>query len=261
MFRLHGTILPDLLLPLGLLTLISAASSWLVLQEHIHALPLEPFTVAGIALGLMLGLRTNASYDRFWEGRKAWGAMVNRSRNIVRQSTVLVSQAEAKKMAEWVARFAHATREQLWGQGKIESGLPAPQRCLFELDRLVGDWRASETIDSLDRLGLEEDLAVLVDQLGVCERIQKTPFPPAYVLHLRQFLLVYCTALPLALVKNLGPLTPLAVCFLAYVFLGIERIGTELENPFEKTPHALQLEAICGTIERDVLATAESGKA
>ena len=244
-------------MPVALVVLLSAACTWLVLMEHIHALPLEPFTVAGIALSLMLSLRTSASYDRFWEGRKAWGSIVNRSRNLVRQAVTSVKKPEARKMAGLVARFADTTRLQLWGEGQEVSGVPEPQWCLLELEQLITRWRSERMLDSIDRLSLETDLAVLVDQLGICERIQRTPFPEVYVLHLRQFLMIYCVALPLALVTSLGYLTPLVVGFLAYVFLGIERIGTELEDPFEKKPHDLKLEQISRTIEHDVLATAE----
>lgn len=225
---------------------VACAETWLILWEHIAPLPLTPFTVVGVALGLLLTLRTNASYDRFWEGRKAWGMIVNRSRNLSRQLAALFSSTEIRKsFATLITAFSENSKRQLWGE--TTSGNP-----LLQLSQEFESARKAGILDSMDLIRLEADLAVLIDQIGICERIQRTPIPIGYVLHMHRFLVVFCLTLPLALAQDLQWVTPLAVGFMGYAFLGIEQIGVEIEDPFERTPNDLDLEGITRRIREDV---------
>ena len=92
----------------------------------------------------------------------------------------------------------------------------------------------------------------LTDYLGACERIQKTPLPFAYVVHLRRALLLYCFLLPLVLMEPFGWWTVPATFLLAYVFFGIEEIGVEIDGPFGQDENDLPLERFCEVVERDL---------
>jgi ion channel-forming bestrophin family protein len=270
LFTLRGSVLFMIAPNVVVLSLAAWGLAWLEHQAHLPALPIAPFTVLGTALGLLLTFRTNASYDRFWEGRKAWGCMVNRCRNLARQWAVLFPDAHLRRRAAaLIACFAHASKRQLWKQAEMPeikrllgerdalylelSPCPALRSCLL-LGEIISLERAKGAMDSMDQKRLEEDLTSLVEQLGICERIQRTPLPIGYVLHLRRFIVIYCLTLTLALVDPLGWYAPWVVGFIAYAFLGIERIGIEIEDPFEHTPNDLDLEGISKTIERDVFA-------
>jgi putative membrane protein len=271
LFQIEGSVLLQILPKVAVFAAVSWVLTWLENRSHIPRLPMAPFTVLGTALGLLLTLRTNASYDRFWEGRKNWGMIVNRSRNLARQ--IAGSRAEAgerSRVAKYLCAFVHASKRKLWREtdfpeverllGKSEADLfarapGAPQQCLLALGRCLSNLRADGRIDSQDQRRLEEDVTSLIDQLGACERIQNTPLPLGYVLHLRTFLTVYCLSLTLALVDPLGWYSPLVIAFVSFAFLGIERAGIEIEDPFEKGPNDIDLEKITQTIERDVAAT------
>jgi ion channel-forming bestrophin family protein len=268
LFTFRGSVLPMIAPKVIFISLLASALVWLEKRAHVPELPLAPFTVLGTALGLLLTFRTNSSYDRFWEGRKAWGCMVNRSRNLARQASVLFEEEAARlRMAGLIALFAHASKRQLWKEILVPEatrlvderdaasleGPPGPAvRVLVLIGEMITLGRKKGWLDSIDQERLEADVTWLIDQLGVCERIQKTPLPIGYALHLRRFLIFYCLAFTLALVDPLGWYAPLAVGFVAYAFLGIERVGIEIEDPFEHTPNDLDLEALSCTIERDV---------
>jgi putative membrane protein len=103
---------------------------------------------------------------------------------------------------------------------------------------------------------LDQNVQLLVDYLGGCERIRKTPLPFAYVVHLRRALVIYCFTLPFALVETFGWTTVLDVLLVAYTFFGIEEIGVQIEGPFGFDENDLPLEEICETIERNLFALA-----
>lgn len=268
LFSLHGSVLPQIGPKVLVISLLAWAVAWLENQTHLPKLPITPFTVLGTALGLLLTLRTNASYDRFWEGRKAWGGIVNRTRNFARQAVVVFSDAEKKDLiSRLLCSFVYSAKDHLQrdntspalvhflGEERLaalEIAPGVPQRCLLELGRILSTAKYQKQMDSIDQLRMEEDLTYLIDQFGVCQRIQKTPIPVGYVLHLRRFVVLYCLSLTLALVDPLGWYSPLVVGFVSYAFLGIERVGIEIEDPFEKGPNDIDLESICKTIERDV---------
>ncbi len=95
-------------------------------------------------------------------------------------------------------------------------------------------------------------LDLMVDALGSCERILKTPMPLAYAIHLKQLLLLYCLSLPFQMVGSLGWWTGPIVSLISFTLFGIEEIGIEIENPFGHDPNDLPLDAICATMLRNI---------
>ncbi|MEA5516524.1 bestrophin family ion channel, partial [Nodularia sp. UHCC 0506] len=106
--------------------------------------------------------------------------------------------------------------------------------------------------NSYQLTAMQELLNKLVDNLGACERILKTPIPLAYTIHLKQLLLLYCCLLPFQLVESLGWWTGLIVALISFTLFGIEAIGLEIENPFGYDANDLPLDAICNTMKRNI---------
>jgi putative membrane protein len=231
-----------------------------------------PYEVAGVALGLLLVLRTNAGYDRWWEGRKLWGAIVNDCRAL---ATTALAHGPADRgwrasLVHWVAAFPHATRHSL----RFERKMPELQALLGtkEADRLMNERHIPTSVsmrialvlrEGCERFGMDRRAFLaaenarnkLIDHMGGCERILKTPLPKVYSINIRRFILLFLGTLPFALLPKLGRLTPVVELLVAYPILALDEIGVELQNPFSRRNLGhLPLDDICALIEADVKA-------
>ncbi len=239
-------------------------------QLPIH-IPLHGHTLIGVALGLLLVFRTNVSYDRFWEGRRQWGNIVNDSRNIGRLATSLLKQDRdlLDRLLLWTMAWPWSVKHRLRGKqsiDKIAAELPTPEVQEVEQAQhvpLAVSRKMTEQIDAAQRRGLISDvqqslldgsLQRLIDALGACERIHNTPLPFAYMVHLRRALIVYLATLPMALVADFGWATVPALLLIAYILLGVEEIGVEIEDPFGNDVNDLPLKTLCETIQNNLQA-------
>ncbi|RLS51739.1 MAG: hypothetical protein DWH91_18660 [Planctomycetota bacterium] len=233
------------------------------------AIPETAHALIGASLGLLLVFRTNSSYDRFWEGRKLWGGIVNETRNLARQaeSWLGADRAIANETIRWTIAFAYGTMRRLRGTadlGPMVRDLPAetthavlqsnhvPLATLRRITDLVLEARNRELIDSHQLQSMDQNIQLLADYCGGCERIRSTPMPYAYAVHLRRALMVYCFTLPLALVEKFGLVTLPVTLAIAYTLFGIEEIGVEIEDPFGDDTNDLPLETICQGIEKSL---------
>jgi putative membrane protein len=261
-----GAVSPRVLLA----ALAAAGLAWLHTHGYSIKIPIAVPALTGTVLGLLLAFRTNTGYDRFWEGRKAWGAIVNRTRNLGRQSVTSFDDPHIRKhLATLAVAFAHAARHELRGdkdypeifrlfdEETAQSLMKPPGpalRVLSEIGSTLHQGRLDGHLDSIDQARLEEDATKLIDSIGVCQRIQKTPIPFAYAIFVRRFLLLYTLTLGFALAPVLEWWSVGAVAVISYFLYGIEQIGVEIEDPFEQGANDLDLDAICATIERNVMA-------
>jgi len=259
---------------------VSVCVLWTVVVVATHhlwrGLAISPMihTLVGLALGLLLVFRTNASYDRFWEGRRQWGSIINESRNLARGVRVYMSKGApdlVEPILSGASAFAHATMNalrQTEGLGPAAGRLPArevaealaaPNTPLAVATRVSGrlaEARDRGVISDIVLAMLDQNVQLLIDYLGSCERIRNTPLPFVYVVHTRRALILYCFSLPFALVELYGWWTILASLLMSYMFFGIEEIGVEIENPFGHDVNDLALERFCALIERDVMSMA-----
>ncbi|WP_448562375.1 bestrophin family protein [Trichothermofontia sp.] len=237
------------------------------------ALPVLAGVIPNIVLGLLLVFRTNTAYERFWEGRKLWGSLINTVRNLARQIWVIVAEKdshdrETKKAAlHLLVAFAVATKLHL-REERVNEELAnlIPIDCYAKLKTVnnpplsVAFWisdylqqqyyRRCLNIDQLNTMqNLVDDM---VEALGGCERILRTPMPLAYAIHLKQLLLIYCLTLPFQFVSELSWWTGPIVALVSFTLFGIEEIGLEIENPFGHDPNDLPLDTICATILRNI---------
>ncbi len=270
LLAIHGSIAPKIILRVVLVVLWSAAIVLVHRKVQPVGIPSTVHTLVGLALGLLLVFRTNASYERFWEGRKAWGRIVNDSRNLARAArTLLEPQPHVlESLLLWTATFPYAAVHALRktrGLGPLEKRLPpasvaevlatahVPMAVACQISLLLMSKRRDGTYAERVIIYIDGMVGSLVNQAGECERIQNTPLPFAYVVHLRRALVLYLATMPFVLVDSFGWLTVLCMLLISYILLGIEEIGVEIENPFGNDHNDLPIEELCATIERDVL--------
>lgn len=235
---------------------------------------IAPHELVGAALGLLLILRTNAGYDRWWEARKLWGGIVNQSRNLA-ISGLKYGPADEEWRAQfirWTAAFPHAARcflrnqspaialEPLIGPAaaqRIAAADHAPCAVAAHLAGLLNAACQQGGLNHWAFLQIDKERAQLIDHLGGCERILKSPLPLVYCIKIRRFLAIFLVSLPFALLHRMHweSLVPLVTMLVAYSLLALDRIGSELQNPFsERNLSHLPLTDITATIERNVTA-------
>ncbi|WFT81109.1 bestrophin family protein [Methylobacterium sp. CB376] len=272
LFTLQGSILPKVIRQVAGIT----AAAFLVVAVERHwpqSFPgpegIGPFTLVGLALSIFLSFRNNSCYDRWWEARKQWGALIAETRDLVRLIGVLLQDpAEAatrRACLRRVAGFAHALHARLRSADEAAAARP----WLPDGERLEG--RASPTDAVLGALAadlagalrrgalsdilfaqMQGRVAALSQIHTACERIQSTPLPFAYTLLLYRTAWIYCLLLPFGLAASLGWATPAVAALVAYTFFGLDVLGDELEEPFGLEPNDLPLDAMLRGIERIV---------
>lgn len=268
-FQLRGSIVPSIVGRTLFCGVFGLFVSLLFDQKYPVALPILAGLIPNIVLGLLLVFRTNTAYERFWEGRKLWGTLVNSTRNLARQLWIVVpaqttTEREAKVQAmHLLGAFAIATKLHLRKEpvnNELQDLLPPahfrklqtmnnpPLEVAFWLSDFLQNQQQQEKINPYQLTLMQDLLNKLVDALGGCERILKTPIPLAYAIHLKQLLLLYCLSLPFQMVGSLGWWTGPVVALISFTLFGIEEIGIEIENPFGRDPNDLPLDAICETM-------------
>ena len=277
-FALHGSITPKVMpnvLIFGLAAGGICGASWLVetLFQVRIALAIAPFEFAGAALGLLLILRTNAGYDRWWEARKLWGGIVNQSRNLVIGAVAYGPKdlGWQEKFVRWTAVFPHVARLNLRGElpssevanlvgpddaRRVATTEHMPSFVAAMLANLLYEAREKLGMDGFSFIQVDRERALLIDHIGACERIAKTPLPRAYSINIRRFIVIFILMLPFSLLHLLDSdwLIPFITMLVAYPLLSLDQIGVELENPFSTSNLShLPLDDISADIERDVL--------
>ncbi|GAB3495827.1 bestrophin family ion channel [Spirosoma knui] len=203
----------------------------------------------GILLSLLLLFRTNTAYDRFYEGRQAWGMLVNNTRNLaIFYNAVLPVDDKDNRLffAKTISNFPFALKNHLRDQSgtdeldMIEEG---ERRSLANFDHKPSGvssqlWIRSEelyrqgVLSNSQHINLNRYLGSLIDIAGICERIKSTPIPFSYNLFIKLFIMLYVGVLPFTVIEVYGYLTIPAVLLTSYILVGLEMIGEEIEEPF-----------------------------
>lgn len=239
------------------------------LGARVH-LPAGVHETSAAVVALILAFRTNTGYNRFWEGRSLWGAIVNASRNLAQVAEAHVTEGadETRAFATWIVVFAWVTRRRLRGETRwpeIERLLSpadfvaltaAGHPSLFATRRLSSDlqrWVRQRRLDPIMAETAQRLVGSLVDSLGGSEKIAKTPSPLGHVLLMERFIALYLATLPFMLVTRVEMLTPLVTILIAYPIVLLDALGAALDNPFGHDPSHLPLTRICLVIEKDLL--------
>ena len=232
-------------------------------------LPTLPLAVVGAALGIFVSFRTNSAYDRWWEGRKLWGRMINESRHWASQaSKYLDDEPERRRLVHRHSAYVHALRCLLRKQdpfaddeflARIETAgddleeLRAESNLTHalldrQLDELV-ELNRGGTLNDFRLQSMDDTLRELVNIQGGCERIKKTPMPPLYGLLATRLVEFYSLLFPLAVVEALGWWTIPVNLLVCTAFSLIAEAGRVLEDPFTTFFNGLPLSAISRMIE------------
>lgn len=253
------------ILYIGIFTL---AIAWVEINYFPEAVYLEKlisvYSLIGFVISLLLVFRTNTAYDRWWEGRKKWGEIVNDTRNLaVKLASNLKETDDRNFYSRMIPNFVFAMKEQL-RQGIDIDDLDLTKK---EHDKLVGsehiptaivglmyekvqELRQKGVLTEADQLMLDKNLNSLLDSMGACERIKNTPIPFSYSLFLKKFIFIYVTTLPLAFVTVFGYYSALIATFVFYVLVSMEVLAEEIEDPFGTDDNDLPTDQLAERIER-----------
>ncbi len=263
---------------LPLLLLVGYDLAVVVAYKVLHwdwvALPHIPLTLFGSAIGIIVAFRNQSSYARWWEARTLWGALVNNSRSWARQvTTVMMPQSEAeaedlkvvqRRLVYHQIAYAHALRQHLRGLEPWEVLKPllseeevselrvernVPLAIQQQMGALLRECQVRGWVDIAHWKALDGSLDDLMDAQGGTERIKNTPMPKQYDYFPQLFVQMYCLLLPLALVMTMGWYTPLGSTLVGFIFLALDKIGQDLEDPFDNTIFDVPLTSITTTIE------------
>ena len=240
------------------------------------AIPLAIPMVLGTVLSLLLAFRSNQAYDRWWEARTIWGAIVNDSRSLVRQLTSMINNTNeseeirhfrdqfARRQIAWNYALGQALRKKdpLKGLDRLLSrrelnfvskfdNVPAGLLQMHSRDlryALQHEW-----INSYQQVEMDRTLTRLCDAMGKCERIKNTIFPATYSLYTHFAVIFFILLLPFALIDSLGIVEVPLVAAISASFLLIEKMAINLQDPFENKPTDTPMTSIARKVERDLL--------
>ncbi len=221
-------------------------------------------TLVGVAFGLLLVFRTNTSYDRFWEGRRLWGVILEECRNLARLAVTHLPRASHREFLCALSVCVHAVMHALRIQrdlGPHADGLtPAARRAVSEaahpptaallrVGQIARQGILGGSAPATALLVFEEGLRSILLAAGGCSRIRATPIPFAYTVHLRRALILYAATVPFAFAREFGWGAPIATLLVTFVLFGIEELGVSIEDPFGHDANDLPLEQYCAAVD------------
>lgn len=270
-FKFHKADTFRKLLPLIIaLCLYALLITWLEteiwkLSEKSHVKNLSLIhTSLGMVISLLLVFRTNTAYERWWEGRKVWGGLVNSSRNLALKIKALVPE-EAGYYSVMIPNFAYALKNHLRRVHLEEELEPAegfsvavndavhlPNKIVNQIMQYSLTLERSGKLKPEHLLFMQPELTNFTDATGACERIRNTPIPYSYSVFLKKFMFLYVMTLPFGFVFSLGYLTVPVVAIIFYVLASLELIAEEIEDPFGADANDLPTDEIAAGIRKSV---------
>ena len=223
----------------------------------------------GFVLSLLLVFRTNTAYDRWWEGRKLWGSLVNNSRNLAIKLNVILDSNDTINRSFFeniIPTFALVLKKHLQKESiRLElDELNHPELTLLDKNKHVPNQVASIIAKRINKLYIEKkitdaqlinlnaELISFTDVCGACERIKNTPIPFSYSLFVKKFIFFYIMTLPFSIVMQVGYYAIPVVVFIFYVLASLEMIAEEIEDPFGTDLNDLPTQKIAENIKKHV---------
>jgi putative membrane protein len=275
-FRFHKADTIRTLMPVIFLICLYSWVAVYVEKEYLH-LPDNSFvkniptmhSLLGFAISMLLVFRTNTAYDRWWEGRKFWGALVNNSRNLaVKLNSMLPADAEKDRsfFKKLIPLFADELRLHLQNE-RTRLALdtaPHPEIPDFDTSKHIPNQVSMLMMNKINLLYrdgkitghqllmLNNEIQSFLDICGGCERIKNTPIPYSYSVFIKKFIFFYIVTLPLGFALTLGYLTIPVVAFISYVLGSLEMIAEEIEDPFGKDENDLPMQRMSENIRKNI---------
>ncbi|PZR37735.1 MAG: hypothetical protein DI538_11620 [Azospira oryzae] len=242
--------------------------------NHI-TIPLTIPAILGTVISLLLAFRSNQAYDRWWEARIIWGAIVNDSRTLIRQLQTFIKDPDysveihnfierfGNRQIAWVYSLGKSLREQDPINGNEElltaeehvwlrKHANVPNALLSLHGRDIRFALQSRWINKYQQIEMDRTLTNLCDSMGKCERIKNTVFPTTYSLYIHFALYLFIILLPFGMTQSLGFIQVPLVVAIAATFLLIEKMAIYLQDPFENKPTDTPVTSIGQKIERDI---------
>lgn len=266
------------LLPLIIgISLYTGAVAWLEIyywqlpeKHYLRNIPVM-HTLLGFAISMLLVFRTNTAYDRWWEGRKLWGALVNNSRNLAMKMETILPEGDEKNrifFRKIIPAFASALHNHLHKeQTRLELFEDEENRHIFQridwekhvpnqvallMHRQVQQLYREGVLTAEQLLFLNAELQSFTDICGACERIKNTPIPFSYSVFIKKFIFFYVMTLPFGFVFQLGFYAIPVTAFVFYVLASLELIAEEIEDPFGGDANDVPTETLSRNIHRHV---------
>tara|TARA_B110000211_G_C13913768_1_gene479540 strand:- start:134 stop:898 length:765 start_codon:yes stop_codon:yes gene_type:complete len=217
-------------------------------------------TVLGLVIGLLLVFRTNTAYDRWWEGRKHLGALVNTCRHFTMKANGYIGN---KELLNLIKQFPYILKEHLRKENFSEiehiftspfaqqliASEHKPNQLLTRMSQIVLDAFKEKSISGEQLIILENEIEKLSNILGACERIRNTPIPFGYSIHLKRILLIYLITLPFGFIQEMSWWCIPLMMMVFFTMIGIELIGEEIEDPFGMDVNDLPVDELQVKIE------------
>jgi putative membrane protein len=255
--------------------LIAAAYSTLLtyFSVQMHYLEFKSTTVIhsllGFVISLLLVFRTNTAYDRWWEGRKQWGDLVNSSRNFaLKISTMLPVEAKNEKdnLYALIGNFPFVLKEHLRGRFNVNEfeknktlSIEAlnkvshkPNKIIWAIEKEIMEAYKNKYFTGEQLILLNDEIKTMANVCGACERIKNTPIPYSYSMFLKKFIFAYVFSMPLGFVFDFKYWTAPIVVFIFYAFASLELIAEEIEDPFGSDANDLPTDSIAITIRNNI---------
>jgi ion channel-forming bestrophin family protein len=225
--------------------------------------------IAGFVISLVLVFRINTAYDRWWEGRRLWGSLVNSSRSLAIKLHALLpsnDRVARKECADLIVNFAFSLKEHLRGNAgekqvafspvltdeKYLAAVHRPNYVARELTRYVLGVCKTNPQTGNDYLILSEQLSQLTDVCGACERIKNTPIPYAYSIFIKKIIFLYIITMPVDFGMSMGYWAIPVVMIMFYAFASLELISEEIEDPFGTDANDLPTDDLSEKIRNNV---------
>tara|TARA_B100000401_G_scaffold431665_1_gene368010 strand:+ start:927 stop:1790 length:864 start_codon:yes stop_codon:yes gene_type:complete len=226
-------------------------------------------SLVGFVLGLLLVFRTNTAYDRWWEGRKLLGALVNTSRNLaLKVDTFLPSDDTTQRafFAKMISNYCYAMKNHLrdkriTSELEIDDDLTSnevndsdhlPNTIAGKIFTQTKSMYQDKTITDNIYITIDDQVKQYTDIIGGCERIKKTPIPFSYNIFLKKFIFIYTMTLPIGLATTFEYWSIPISLFVLYILVSLELLAEEIEDPFGEDTNDLPVDDICATIKKNV---------
>lgn len=226
-------------------------------------------SLLGFVISLLLAFRSNTAYDRWWEGRKLWGTLVNNSRNLALKLSAMLPENDYKNRGYFqtmIPNYAFALKNHLRGKiieheflnisefhfSEIDQRKHIPNQLAALLFKRVNELYKAGTLSGEQLIILNEELKAFTEVCGACERIKNTPIPYSYSAFLKKFIFFYIMSLPFGFVFNLGYYVIPVIAFVFYVLTSLELIAEEIENPFGEDDNDLPMDTMSTNIRKHV---------
>lgn len=263
------TLLPALLFTVIFTILVAFAFDYFNIDNSVFPATIGMHSLLGIVLGLFLVFRTNSAYDRWWEGRKLWGSMVNSTRNLALKLNAYLSKEDHESRlwyANMISNFVFASKEHLrkgvllheLSQSdetfleKLKNYKHKPNHIASLLYSKTNDLYKAKLITGDQLINTDKELKDFMDIVGACERIKFTPIPYSYSMYIKKFIFIYIVTLPFAFVTTYSYFTMIIVAIITFVLLSIELIAEEIEDPFGKDINDLPTDELAVKIKENI---------